>query len=260
MSIPTNHLTDEELLSFIDGESSTQEETIAQRHLVGCPLCRKRRADLESVSSELMHLHPKNFDPSLQVGAEQRLRKRLRASDAGGRSHWIPRASTFGWAAAIVILILALAAATQPWLRNTVVFYLASEPKPDHNLTPGATRRVILAEICQQRDGDDDLDPALPPHIQKAVLREYGIADDTAGSYQIDYLINPQLGGTAEISNLWPQPYEKTVWNARVKDALERRANQMVCSNEIDLATAQREIAADWVAAYKKYFHTSRPL
>ncbi len=34
----------------------------------------------------------------------------------------------------------------------------------------------------------------------------------------------------------------------------------MVCAGEVDLATAQRDIATDWIAAYKKYFHTDRPL
>jgi hypothetical protein len=34
----------------------------------------------------------------------------------------------------------------------------------------------------------------------------------------------------------------------------------MVCGGELDLSTAQRDIAADWIAAYKKYFHTDRPL
>ncbi len=30
----------------------------------------------------------------------------------------------------------------------------------------------------------------------------------------------------------------------------------MVCSGKLDLSTAQRDIATDWIAAYKKYFHT----
>jgi len=34
----------------------------------------------------------------------------------------------------------------------------------------------------------------------------------------------------------------------------------MVCSGKLDLSTAQRDIATDWIAACKKYFHTDRPL
>jgi hypothetical protein len=34
----------------------------------------------------------------------------------------------------------------------------------------------------------------------------------------------------------------------------------MVCDGSLDLTEAQRQIAADWIAAYKKYFHTDTPL
>jgi hypothetical protein len=41
---------------------------------------------------------------------------------------------------------------------------------------------------------------------------------------------------------------------------LEDRLRQMVCDGQMDLATAQREIAINWIEAYKKYFKTDRPL
>ncbi|HZT37758.1 MAG TPA: hypothetical protein VFA28_07660 [Bryobacteraceae bacterium] len=78
-------------------------------------------------------------------------------------------------------------------------------------------------------------------------------------AYEVDYLITPALGGADDLGNLWPQSYSATQWNARVKDALEDRLHELVCSGSLDLATAQREIATDWIAAYKKYFHTDQP-
>jgi hypothetical protein len=48
--------------------------------------------------------------------------------------------------------------------------------------------------------------------------------------------------------------------NAHVKDTLKERLHQLVCSGRLDLSTAQRDIATDWIAAFKKYFHTERPL
>ena len=35
---------------------------------------------------------------------------------------------------------------------------------------------------------------------------------------------------------------------------------RLVCAGTLPLATAQRDMAADWIAAYKKYFRTDRPL
>jgi hypothetical protein len=45
-----------------------------------------------------------------------------------------------------------------------------------------------------------------------------------------------------------------------VKNSLEELLHQLVCAGKLDLSTAQHDIAADWIAAYKKYFHTDRPL
>jgi hypothetical protein len=60
--------------------------------------------------------------------------------------------------------------------------------------------------------------------------------------------------------NLWPEPYSNTVWNAAVKDALEARLHELVCQGALDLHAAQRELATDWIAAYKRHFHTDRPI
>jgi hypothetical protein len=50
------------------------------------------------------------------------------------------------------------------------------------------------------------------------------------------------------------------MWNARVEDALEDRLRDLVCSGDVDLPTAQREISTDWIGAYKKYFHKDKPI
>ena len=38
-----------------------------------------------------------------------------------------------------------------------------------------------------------------------------------------------------------------------MKDALERKLHKLVCAGQLDLKTAQREIASNWIEAYKKY-------
>jgi hypothetical protein len=95
--------------------------------------------------------------------------------------------------------------------------------------------------------------------LQRRVFEEYGIAGADPRAYEVDYLVTPALGGADDIHNLWPHSYSATVWNAQVKDALEDRLRDMVCDGSLDLTEAQREIAANWIAAYKKYFHTDTP-
>lgn len=71
--------------------------------------------------------------------------------------------------------------------------------------------------------------------------------------FEIDHLISLELGGTNEITNLWPQSYLTTPWNAHLKDKLENRLHKLVCNGVITLDTAQKEIREDWTKAYEKY-------
>ena len=128
---------------------------------------------------------------------------------------------------------------------------------PVRSLTPGATRRVQLDELCAGREsGERPISPA----VRQAVLRDYRMEEVPAHEYELDYLITPELGGSGDRRNLWPERYGARIWNARVKDELEQLLPQLVCRGEVDLAMAQRDIAANWIAAYKKYFRTDGPV
>ena len=39
----------------------------------------------------------------------------------------------------------------------------------------------------------------------------------------------------------------------------QRKLHKLVCAGQLDLKTAQREIASDWIEAYKKYVSASPP-
>jgi hypothetical protein len=45
-----------------------------------------------------------------------------------------------------------------------------------------------------------------------------------------------------------------------VKDALERKLHKLVCAGQLDLKTAQSEIASNWIEAYQKYVSKALPL
>ena len=124
-------------------------------------------------------------------------------------------------------------------------------------LTPGASWNVTVAELCKPGAREHR---EVPAAVRLQVLRGYGMEGVASGEYQLDYLITPELGGAPDAQNLWPQRYASRVWNAHVKDQLERLLPQMVCQGKLSLRTAQRDIASDWVAAYKKYFRSDVPL
>ena len=91
---------------------------------------------------------------------------------------------------------------------------------------------------------------------KRASLRAYG--DSTATSrFEYDHLVPLELGGAAnDPRNLWPEPDYPGGSNGfylNPKDELENALNRLVCSGRIALSQAQHAIAADWVAAYRRY-------
>jgi hypothetical protein len=128
---------------------------------------------------------------------------------------------------------------------------------PDPRLTPGVTLLISGPALCSQPNPNNKTVPAA---LQRKVFAEYGISGAPSRAYEVDYLVTPALGGADDIHNLWPHSYSATIWNAQVKDALEDRLHELVCAGRLELREAQQEIAADWIATYRKYFHTDQPL
>lgn len=124
---------------------------------------------------------------------------------------------------------------------------------PDPNLTPGAVdQAATLSVICVPGYTSKPGVRHVTQATKSAVFREYGV-DPKSDHFEVDHLISLELGGSNDIRNLWPQSYTSTPYNARLKDALENRLHAMVCAHQLDLATAQREIAGNWIAAYQAY-------
>ena len=128
---------------------------------------------------------------------------------------------------------------------------------PDPNLTPGAVLPVTVADIA--RRGYTRTIRDVPESVRRAVYAEYGITSHAPREYEIDHLVLLELGGSNSIRNLWPESYKTQPWTAYAKDTLEDRLHKLVVTGQLALPTAQREIASDWIAAYKKYLHREIP-
>jgi len=129
---------------------------------------------------------------------------------------------------------------------------------PDPALTPGDVFDVTLEDICAP--GYSKKVRAVTKPLREEAFKRYGVLSRRPGEYQLDHLIPLALGGSNSIKNLWPQPNNMSPWSARLKDALEVRLHKLVCRGQVDLATAQREIATDWTEAYRRYVGTRPPV
>ncbi len=249
------HIPDRELVQLADAELPAVRSSEARVHLENCVTCRARQDELERARERFFSARSEEF--AAQVPAVDSSAALLRARMAGLASErevpgfWSGRhrAALAGLAA-----ILVLAAGVAWWMDG----YRRYPLKPDANLTPGATLSVSREQLCSAPEADGLR--VIPAALAGEVFHSYGIRGPKPRNYEVDYLITPALGGATDVRNLWPQPYSRGAWNARVKDALEDRLRTLVCRGAIDLYTAQREISTDWIAAYRKYFHTGTPL
>lgn len=123
---------------------------------------------------------------------------------------------------------------------------------PDHKLTPGVVDNNATKDmICTP--GYSAKVRNVSNSTKKAVYHLYGV-DPKNDNYGIDHLISLQLGGSNDIKNLWPLSYNtKFTWNKYKKDHLENKLKKLVCDNILPMNIAQKEIASNWIDAYKKY-------
>jgi hypothetical protein len=122
---------------------------------------------------------------------------------------------------------------------------------PTPSLTPGQVSTIDAHKIC--RKGYAKTQRHTPQSVKSERYRAYGVAHHKPGDYEIDHLVSLELGGADVARNLWPQSYKTAPWNAHVKDRLENYLHREVCAGRLPLATAQREIAQDWIASYRQH-------
>lgn len=248
------HLSDRELLLLMDGELSDRTSQRFRNHLLACWACRSRGQALEVTIAEFVHLHVSSGGDASSAGPRALFQARLGAlARESPRGIWSP--TRWIWAIAGATAALLVTFALPSWIHpqtvNAVEVFM-----PDPNLTPGATITIGREQVCKLKNVKNR---SVSDALKREVFARYGINEAHAKSYEVDYLITPALGGAEDVHNLWPQSYGETEWNAYVKDELEDRLRDLVCDGKIDLGTAQKEIARNWIEAYKKYLLTSAP-
>lgn len=111
---------------------------------------------------------------------------------------------------------------------------------PDSSCTPGDVETTDLQIICHsytqsRRD--------VPRSVRRAIFVKYGLSpNEPHGSYEVDHLIPLELGGSNDISNLWPEAAP----GYHAKDIIENKLHSLVCSGKMNIVDAQSQIAKDW--------------
>ena len=249
-----SHLSENDLVLAADGELPSRRKAEVNAHLEACWTCRERMLSLQETITGFVRARNRELNPQLPPEAGPRALLRARMSESSQASRPVAAATLLPRAGMFWRLAPAVAAFGAALLGILIVFQAtvnAEGPKPRSALTPGETRPITIAEVCGYSEAEV-IARNIPEDTQRRVFAAYGIRPARREQFEVDYLITPDLGGTQSIKNLWPQPYS-ALWNAHVKDKLEQRLHKLVCGGRLDLATAQHDIAADWIGAYRKY-------
>ena len=136
--------------------------------------------------------------------------------------------------------------------------------EPDAHCTPGAlnpavTQANLDQTVCRLggytgsiRPPEDVTEPE-----KRAAMAAYSNTGDV-GAMEFDHSVPLSLGGAVnDARNLWPEVNYPGVspdsYYQNPKDRLEDVLAHDVCSGEVLLGAAQRAIATNWVAAYRRY-------
>jgi hypothetical protein len=132
---------------------------------------------------------------------------------------------------------------------------------PDPRCTPGALNPAVSVgtldrTICRGGWTSTVRPPESITEPEKRMsMRAYGDRQGPA-AYEYDHLVPLELGGAVnDPRNLWPEPDypARAGFYLNPKDRLESILKRRVCERAMSLASAQRLIASDWVAAIQSY-------
>jgi hypothetical protein len=123
---------------------------------------------------------------------------------------------------------------------------LASDSRlyPNRILTPGAILTQDAQIVCKY--GYTKGLRYIPAYKKQQVYERYGISPESK-DYVIDHFIPLELGGSNELTNLWPQSWP----GYYQKDLVENYLSDEVCQGRMTLPEAQQKISSDWYAVYK---------
>lgn len=122
---------------------------------------------------------------------------------------------------------------------------------PDPDCTPGAVfPDVTKDQICTSGYSSSVRDVSVATKQQ--VYAEYGLTYPQArGAYEVDHFISLELGGSNDISNLWPEAANPKP-GFHEKDMVENYLHEEVCNGNVSLQEAQKEISTSWLGVYNK--------
>src|SRR5262249_57328413 len=119
--------------------------------------------------------------------------------------------------AAATIGTVQAAPSAQPHVsvRSKTLNCVANQPLPDPACSPGAVLTTDTSVICVS--GYTQTVRDVPISEKQQLFAEYGLDWSAHSDYEVDHIISLELGGSNDISSLYPESYSLQ-YGARVED------------------------------------------
>ncbi|NER96263.1 MAG: hypothetical protein F6J86_20870 [Symploca sp. SIO1B1] len=122
---------------------------------------------------------------------------------------------------------------------------------PDKNLTPGKVEIGDSNKICGK---NRKVPRNVRPGLKEDVYKKYDIPSHLQKSdYQIDHLVALELGGSNDITNLWPIKTNNHYHKTKLDNVLKTK----VCREGISLTEAQKSVMDNWGEAYNSFVNST---
>jgi hypothetical protein len=120
---------------------------------------------------------------------------------------------------------------------------------PDPKLTPGDVFESATKEIVCKKGYTTEV-RNVSVETKRQVYWSYGLTyPKNPGDYEVDHFVPLSLGGSNDVTNLWPEPGDPKP-GYHEKDEVEYYLYKQVCSGKIPLKEAQNDIKNDWYQVY----------
>ena len=113
------------------------------------------------------------------------------------------------------------------------------------DILPDATKE----QVCTPGHSKTVCD--VPASVRDEAYASYGIQSHTPGQYEVDHFVSLELGGSNDISNPWPEAASPTP-GFHEKVRVENHLHDQMCSGQMTLQEAQRQIATNWLEVYTR--------
>lgn len=127
---------------------------------------------------------------------------------------------------------------------QTKISHCVAGVLPDPTCSPGAVLTTSIKTICTV--GYTKTVRNISVATKKKVFKEYGIPYFEHSNYEVDHIISLEIGGSNDISNLFPESY-LIPDGARVKDVFENYLRRQICNGSMTIQEAQKEISTNWL-------------